>query len=244
MAADLCFARLLLSRTIPDEGSRLSSLLMALVQQRTLLVLEVQLLRTLLLRFTNILSTISLMSGAKRRRGTDNSTFDWQRFTVDIGALAADCARTARHHQAALGVFLLVPSNATLAVAILKKVETLRQEKSTDIAVELFKECCSLSLSCKDATVTDLDVIRRSSSALSNAQALLPFVIDFNVWTTNDPTKTAVQIVVKPQLQELVGSLVRILQSGGAIARFGPAPPRPLERRVLTELRTARKLVD
>jgi hypothetical protein len=49
MAADLCFARLLLSRTIPDEGSRLSSLLMALVQQRTLLVLEVQLLRLLLL---------------------------------------------------------------------------------------------------------------------------------------------------------------------------------------------------
>lgn len=186
----------------------------------------------------------------KRRRQNSSSgadEFNWRRFQVNTAALAVESARTLRVHTAALAIFALCETSGNIASAMSAKLQVLRDKKAAGqkpaFAAELFAELVSVLLTVKTAASTDLDVIRRHSTAISSIKVLATYVVEVTIWVTHEPLQTAIQLILKPALAELGGAVSRILEAAGAIVKFESAPPRPLERNVAADVRHARSLI-
>eukprot|EP00928_Gymnodinium_smaydae_P085870 TRINITY_DN69572_c0_g1_i1.p1 TRINITY_DN69572_c0_g1~~TRINITY_DN69572_c0_g1_i1.p1 ORF type:complete len:197 (-),score=13.19 TRINITY_DN69572_c0_g1_i1:108-698(-) len=184
-------------------------------------------------------------SDASRKRQRPNEqltshSFDHLRFSVHTAELATAAMREARHLRACLSTFFLLKKDSTVGKALLDHASVCQTLDVTERDVQhwafLITTLLKLPLEERDKAP-----LLHHAQSCTDPSSLHSCVRECRSWPTQNG-QVALNLVVQ-DLQAEVAAITRIFRASGADIRFSDAPPRPVERAVLADLKQARLLM-
>eukprot|EP00928_Gymnodinium_smaydae_P043863 TRINITY_DN29312_c0_g2_i1.p1 TRINITY_DN29312_c0_g2~~TRINITY_DN29312_c0_g2_i1.p1 ORF type:complete len:202 (+),score=16.07 TRINITY_DN29312_c0_g2_i1:57-662(+) len=173
----------------------------------------------------------------RQERSSGSNAFDHVQFSIDTARLAQLAMREACSAKAHVGVFALAPPSWAPGIAAIKQAQKCSKLPPEHRAPQIWAALV-LALAEENISESEVALLRGHIKAVGTAAELEGIVTECQAWACKDG-RTALSLVAKPSLNDLLGVVVRHVRHIGGEVRFSPAPPKKPERKVLEGIRLA-----